>query len=123
MNKLKIITDLFPDVQPITPDDIQRLEKKGLLVKKHVEIQTGPQAGHKQTIKSGGNVIGQRGLFSALNLAKITQKDARQMLIIEAQREGGSRNGHVLKLANLAFFDEKMEAIRKAEAFGEGVVQ
>lgn len=123
MKKLKTIIDLFPDVQPITPEDIQRLEKKGLLVREHVEIKTGPQAGHKQTIKSGGNVIGQRGLFSALNLAKITQKDARQMLVIEAQREGGSRNGHVLKLANLAFFDEKMEVIKKAEKFGDGVAQ
>lgn len=113
--------DIFQDEQPVTDKDIKRLESMGLLVKKEVPIQGGPRAGHTQTNRTAGEVVCQKALYRAFQQAKITQKDARKLLIIEAGRKGGSRNSHVQKLLNLAFFDDKMAVLKKVEKFGDGI--
>lgn len=113
--------DIFKDEQPITDEDIKHLEDKGLIVKKEVAIQGGPRDGHTQTNRTAGEVVCQKAFYKALNTAKVGQKDARQLLIIEAGRKGGSRNSHVQKLVNLAFFDDKMEILSKVEKFGDGI--
>lgn len=113
--------DIFKNDQPITDKDITRLESKGLLVKKEVPIDGGPRDGHTQTNKTAGQVVCQKALYRAFNQAKVTQKDARQLLIIEAGRKGGSRNSHVQKLLNVCFFDDKMDVLKKVERFGDGV--
>jgi|DEB0MinimDraft_6_1074348.scaffolds.fasta_scaffold00032_33 hypothetical protein len=113
--------DIFKNDQPITDKDIARLESKGLLVKKEVPIDGGPRDGHTQTNKTAGQVVCQKALYRAFNQAKVTQKDARQLLIIEAGRKGGSRNSHVQKLLNVCFFDDKVEVMEKVEKFGDGI--
>ena len=118
---MKTPKNIFKDVQPITDEDIAHLENKGFLVKPQVTIKGGPRSGHTQTNRNAGEVVCHRAFYDALGKGTTTQRDARQLLLIEAGRKGGSRNSHVQKLLNLAFFEDKMEAMGIIEKFGDGV--
>lgn len=118
---MKTPKNLFPEEQPITDKDIARLEKKGLLVPSQSTINGGPRDGHVQTNRTAGELVCHKAFYKALSKGTVNQKDARQLLLIEAGRKTGSRNSHVQKLVALAFFDEKMKAIRIIEKFGDGI--
>lgn len=107
------------DKQPkITKALLSGLEKRGLIVK--------PKSLHKSerrtaevTNPTAGEVVGYSLLAEKFRDGKISQEDARILLVLESTREKGPRDTHVTRLVSNAFTTDKESVIKKVEAWAK----
>jgi hypothetical protein len=109
MNPQKI--KLFKDQKPILEKHINDLIKRGL-VTKFVNSQGKPH--HKRP----GWVIGYPLLTKALKDGKVSQTDARRLLVIEiAATDGKPRQTHLDRLMVAAYIEDKAAVIANIERY------
>lgn len=95
------------DHQPeLNKENIESLRKKGLLapIVDSENRRNGP-------IVPKDDVLGYVRLCEALKLGKVTQDDARLLLVIESTRANGRpRESHIVRLLPFAFAESKAKA-------------
>ena len=104
--------ELFKDQPEITPEVLQDLESRGLIVSEKSEHR-GERRRTSVTNATAGEVVGYSLLAAKLKDGEISQEDARVLLVIEATRPKGPRETHISRLVTNAFAFDKMQVQRR----------
>lgn len=109
---------LFENQPEITPELLERLESRGLIVPAK-STHKGERRTAEVSNPTAGEVIGYSLLAKRLKEGAIDQTDARVLLIIEATREKGPRETHISRLVTNAFISDKTKLLDKVEKWAK----
>lgn len=109
---------LFKGQKAITQIRLDELEQDGFIVPKK-SLHDGVNRSAEISNPTAGNVVGYTYLAEKYKRDEITQNVARDLLSIEAARNGGPRMSHVTCLVKKAFAEDKRGLLWKIEEWAQ----